>query len=261
MNFRRWLEVYSRENEYLRHYLKDRELDIASYFHEFMHWRGANAVLRRAKVSREQLEDLYDKGDDSYYDILQTVQKTMTDKEKEDFGDSFMRDDPASAPTWMHMEKGVRLPREEWLIHFSDDADRVAWKGFTHGSDDMTRLGLTTYMRKDSKKYGGYNFAFIAQSRDARNAAREGKYGKGAVMFQASGVKSHHYGDQEDQVMFWGPAINKDHLILLQRVDDKWGVVSSGKRDYAYVGEFSDVVNWVIHNHRQYSRQIMKALP
>ena len=116
---------------------------------------------------------------------------------------------------------------------------------------------MTTWYSQDSKKYAGYNFAFVANTRDASAAARQKKYGKDAVIFQAAGVQAYHYGDNEDQIMFWGPSINKDKLVLLKH-DDDWMVVPNrplrSNREFLKKGDFKEVVHWVMQNYRQYSK-------
>jgi len=101
-----------------------------------------------------------------------------------------MRFEPAGAPTWSHMslERETLLPRNTWLIHFTNEPYSIAKNGFTIGMDDMERLGLTTYFSKEYKSLGGYNFAFLAPSREANWAATKRRYGKSAVMFQNSGI-------------------------------------------------------------------------
>jgi hypothetical protein len=153
------------------------------------------------------------------------------------------------------------LKPSTWLIHFSDDASDISWKGFKYGSDDMTKLGLTTYLSKDAKQYGGYNFAFVADSRDAKNAAGHrsgrGKYGKEAVMFQAAGVQAYHYGDEENQVIFYGKSINPNKVVYLSKADDDWCVNGNRtNRSCLYTGPFEDTIDWVINNHEQYRHKI-----
>jgi hypothetical protein len=142
------------------------------------------------------------------------------------------------------------------LVHFSDHARKIAQNGFIYGSDDMSKLGLTTYYTKDSKSHGGYNFAFEAQSRDASNAASQGSYGRHAVMFQNSGARAWHMSDEEHQVIFWGQDVDPRSIIELRNDHGDW-VVTNGTRDF-YSGDFDQVVKWVIANHSQYRRALRR---
>jgi hypothetical protein len=102
------------------------------------------------------------------------------------------------------------------------------------------------------KKYGGYNFAFLVDSRYAMNAS-DGKYGKNAILFQHAGELIYHYGDDEDQVVFWGPSVDPRGLIMLDHTDDGWTVLARDER-VLYKGEFEACVEWVQQNHFQYRR-------
>lgn len=248
--FTKWLEVYSKDNEYFRHYMKT-DFDLQDT--HFLSWSGLDDVLDRLNIDRDDLED-----PDKYHDLVDRIEKSLSQREKDEIISHTLRHGSFDAPTWMHMHGNKRLPRQTWLIHFTDDADGIMRKGFSKGTEDMTRLGLTSY----TKKFGpGYNFAFVASSRDARDVARASKYGKDAVMFQSSGIESYHHGDEESQVVFWGPSINKSHLIFLSKDDDgNWAVLSKDY-DTVYKSDFSTVVRWVVNNYRQYYRKIMGALP
>lgn len=232
-----------------------RPLDLPNLFYEFMQWKGSKPLLQRLGIQWYKLQHLYDSQHDELYDILDDIEKKMTDNEKSEFIDSIQ--DYAAQPTWSFFDKPKMLRPDTWLIHFTDSAINIAYDGFKKGVDDMTKLGLTTHLGNAAKKYGGYNFAFVAYSREAKNAARENKYGKEAVMFQSSGVQAYHYGDNENQVMFWGKSVNPNKLVFLSRDYDNWCVSTMRmNRDCAYKGDFENVVDWVIENHQQYRHKI-----
>lgn len=265
-NFKSWLaEVYHGNIGYLHKYLKSQDLDLVNHMREFLKWPGSTAVLRKLKINKKALSDDLEVFGDEVYAAESKINAYFNTPEgkveREKFSNYLynylMQHDPANAPSWMTMDSPKILKRETWLIHFTDHVDEIARKGFTIGMDDMTRLALTTHFR-DTAKSGGYNFAFPANSRYADNAAAAGKYGKHAVMFQAAGVKVWHGGDEEDQVVFWGPSIPKNTLVFLTRTEDGWGVEtrSGHPREFIYQGEFRDVVNWVEKNWQQYRRHI-----
>lgn len=172
-------------------------------------------------------------------------------------------------PAYEHMSFN-RLVRPTWLIHFTDDPEAIASEGFTHGWDSTTGLGLTTHFTDEARHRGpGYNFAFTVGSRDARNAlnSRHGpKYGKHAVVFWAGGVEAYHYGDEEDQVIFWGPEVSPSRIFAVMNGPDDWYVEDAAGRvvfgvdsDAPYderspAKEFEDAVAWVVANHRMLSR-------
>ena len=198
MGFRAWLESYGPETVWLKRYMQGRSLDLSNHVHEFLAWPGSEEVLDRLGVDAEALER---EGEDGTYETAYRVEQGMTEDEKEGFADYLMQNDPGDAPTWAHFDAPRMLRPDTWLVHFTDDGYDVARKGFRYGMDDMTRLGLTSWFNKESKKFGGYNFAFVADGRSASSAASAKKYGKQAVMFRSAGVEAYHWGDMEDQVI------------------------------------------------------------
>ena len=84
-------------------------------------------------------------------------------------------------------------------------------------------------------------------------------------MFMNSGISADHYGDDENQIIFYGPDV-KELVYLTRDKDDNWSVVTApGPKDNplyfeskeVYVNEdFSKVVEWVINNYKQYSNKI-----
>ena len=135
-----------------------------------------------------------------------------------------------------------------WMVHFTDDAKGIAAAGFMFGHRDMEGLALTNW-KANRKTEPGYNFAFQADSRDAQFAAREKKYGRDAVVFWGAGVKAYHYGDEEHQVLVWGPSIRRDMIFAIFRDDDGWRVDGDTGRTLVR-GEFEKCVSWVEGNWR-----------
>ena len=166
------------------------------------------------------------------------------------------------------MSKRV-LPNDTWLVHFSDNVDDILEEGFTRGTDeyDIDKLGLTTY-RQDKFKTGGYNFAFLGSDwRNLRGAIFDnhgrGKYGKDCVVFQSSGVEAYHYGDDERQIIFWGPGIKPDLIYAVYRRDDEWEIGDTGyagDRDGIMkpLKDIVEVVEWIKTNHGMIDAQRTK---
>ena len=227
--------------------------------YDFSRWSNTPKILKRAGITKAQLQKSCEDND---YDIADKIQNVMTKDELTEFATSL---DANESPTWTSMDYSKLLPRNTWLVHFSKNANDIQYQGFKYGVEDPERLAFTKgYI--SNKQYSGYNFAFIADSGEAVRAARTKKYGDHAVMFQASGVLAYHYGDEENQVMFWGPAISPGSLVYLHRDGntDNWCVQGSGpsKRDYLYQSEnFNDVVNWVENHNQQYRKQLFTLPP
>ena len=163
-------------------------------------------------------------------------------------------------PTWQYMDFRGYV-KNQWLIHFSDNAYDI-WHSqtFKYGYDDFTALGLTTFLSKDIKKHGGYNFAYDTSDylRYGRSSFRSGewKYGKEAVLFRASGIKVWHNGDEEPQVVFEGRTA-KDIVYIENTDPGPWGVTNSKLRRPIYIGGINDVVVWVEKNFNQYKKVLL----
>lgn len=246
---------------YLKRYLEQRSLDLGSggdTWHAFLQTPNAEVYLEKVGSSVEQVETAMDDGDWEYVEkVGMQIESLLSEHDKTKVLDWFSRYDPASMPTWSTMSDPSPVRRNVWLIHFSDDAFRIQSKGFALGREQAENLALTNHM--GAAKYPGYNFAFIADSRYAANAARTNKYGKEAVMFRALGVKAYHYGDEEEQVMFWGPSVDRSGIVYLYRDEnDEWAVGEHGDSGRPiYRGSFDNVVAWVENNFDQYRRVLI----
>ena len=171
----------------------------------------------------------------------------------------------AFTPSWAFMDY-VEVMKNQWMIHFTNDASEIACDGFRYGMDDLTRLGLTTHFKLNSKP-GGYNFAYDINEWERFAGGRHGfKYGKEAVLFRASGVKVWHHGDGEYQVIFFGKTA-KDIVPIAKGYYDGWWVNGIGKggreegeaesdHEDGSFDSLSDAVDWVTTNYNQYKKLI-----
>jgi hypothetical protein len=242
-------EVYSRDNQYVKQVLGSGEFDgyrFWGYADEWMNTQDEEEI-------EEVLGEPFDAEENEQYEKLTPdLQKDFA----EWVGDYLSRHDPAELPSSHYFDSDVkRIPRTTWLVHFTDHAESIIGSGFTHGTHSADELGLTTYVNHDSKKHGGFNFAFIADGRDALVAANKNKYGKNFVMFQNSGVETYHYSDEENQIVFWGPDVDRRHIALVRQIDGDYHVISRMGMSL-YAATFEKVVKWIIAHHRQYSKQM-----
>lgn len=161
----------------------------------------------------------------------------------------------ADYPAWSFFEK-PSLVKNQWLIHFTQDADGIASQGFTQGIDDMSKLGLTTHLDDFEKQFGGYNFAYTLDDyeRYAKANSRTFKYGEEAVIFRASGIKAWHYADQEPQVIFYGNTA-KDIIPITESYGDYYIRNKNGSEIFKNE-EFNRVVEWVVKNYVQYRKHL-----
>jgi hypothetical protein len=249
-------EVYSENNTILRNYMRNAEFDPYAHWYEICHWLEDNDWLE--ETGFDNAEDLEEESPELFYKLSNGVQQQC----RQEVIQQMMHTDASEAPSWAHMElRNIKLlPRTTWLVHFSDNANRVQDEGFTRGIDQMDKLGLTTWFNNDGyfKKNGGYNFAFIANSKDAYWAASERKYGKNAVLFQNSGVHAYHYADEENQIIFWGADVAPKDIILLTQEEGTWVVNSRfplhNGSTTLFSSTFANCIKWVTKNYDQYRR-------
>lgn len=266
-------ERYTPNNRYLLQYMQDEEVDPYSVWNRFSEFvenildEDFGTWLEN-NVAEEHHED-YLEDPENFYELPEQIQQKFLEWAKKEVIPDMTYREPTEAPTWAHMSlsEPKLLNRQTWLVHFSDHADDIAVEGFRYGIDSMDRLGLTTWFGDAAKKYGGYNFAFEAGSRDADWAAGREKYGKNAVVFQNSGVKAYHHGDTESQIMFWGADVDPRDLVLLEKHGGSWFVMPHPRKQRRYQGqesreggvfhgEFKQCVVWVQQNIQQYRRVI-----
>ena len=220
-----------------------------------------NTDLSYYGMSEEEIEAMKEGDCETYYDILSKYPEAMDDCI------SFVQDKTkynGDIPTFDIMDY-TRDVHNEWLIHFSDNATQISYQGFKYATDDVNDLGYSNAGETRGKSSEGWDFAYLADE-----CPRDGdKYGQDAVMFQASGIKATHYGDQEEQVMFW----NKDakNIVLIQNNKDSYRTNSHGDyvRDWFITStitdeviydadEIDDVIIWVQNNFAQYRKHLIE---
>lgn len=157
--------------------------------------------------------------------------------------------DDQDLPSWCH-EMYCRVVKNEWCIHFGNDSQSIAENGFTSGTDNIEKLGITG--RKDNMGVG-YNFAYLVNDRNVDLS----KYGDEAVIFRTSGVLVYHFGDEEHQVIFWGPYAH-DFIPIKQGYGgyDDYEVYGLNGQ-VLYSGKPSEIANWASTNLGQYRKQIL----
>lgn len=166
----------------------------------------------------------------------------------------------ADYPTWSFFATPPALIKNQWLIHFTNNADDIAAQGFTKGVDDMTKLGLTTHLGEFDKKYGGYNFAYTLSDFDrygrGGRAWSSYNYGDEAVIFRASGLKLWHYGDEEPQVLFYGKTAT-NIIPITSGENAKYAIRNAKTGRIIYENDaMQKIVDWVVKNFIQYRKKI-----
>ena len=244
--------AYSNETGYLNSYMKQ-GFDPYDFQHLLPQFLKKNNGLT------PQWKKYIADGED--YQIMDEWAPTATPQQLEDFKGFCLNhpqtgQDGTEEPPYLSMDyRGMQ--KAQWLVHFTEDADAIATQGFKFGfgeENGFRGLALTTHFTdKHRKKEPGYNFAFEAdRSRSINQAADTEKYGKEAVVFWSSAVSLYHYGDEEHQMVFWGPQVNKSMIFPIGRDenDGKW-YVPNHANDRPFKSEtFSDCVDWITSHYQ-----------
>lgn len=141
--------------------------------------------------------------------------------------------DEASGFAWSDdAEDGKEIVHDEWMVHFSDYADKIAKEGFTKGNDYDGKLKSATYQR--GKTEGGYNYAYLASDVIGSKGSKFLDYLKERetpfVMFKGNGYRFHHNQDEEDQVVLNN--IQKGTMVFVRRLYDQWCVLSTANPNW-----------------------------
>lgn len=141
--------------------------------------------------------------------------------------------DEASGFAWSDdAEDGKEIVHNEWMVHFSDYADKIAKEGFTKGNDYEGKLKSATYQR--GKTEGGYNYAYLASDVIGSKGSKFLDYLKERetpfVMFKGNGYRFHHNQDEEDQVVLNN--IQKGTMVFVRRLYDQWCVLSTANPNW-----------------------------
>ena len=124
-------------------------------------------------------------------------------------------------------EDGKEIVHNEWMVHFSDYADKIAKEGFTKGNDYDGKLKSATYQR--GKTEGGYNYAYLASDVIGGKGYKFLDYLKERetpfVMFKGNGYRFHHNQDEENQVVLNN--VQKGTMVFVRRLYDQWCVLAN----------------------------------
>jgi len=181
-----------------------------------------------------------------------------------------IQEDP-DVPAWSYFDK-AKVIQNQWMIHFTDEADSIAVNGFTNLVSDIRLLGLTTHIGPNSpdRSDEGYGFAYLANdfkkyAHNSRGTRGEWKYGSECVLFRASGIQAFHWGDEEPQTIFYGPTAKNIIPITggdkaTYAVGDMRGRQHRHKHKSTYIvyenDDLETVVDWAIANYDQYKNVI-----
>jgi len=172
-------------------------------------------------LSGELLDEMIDKypflehdpNEYYYYYMDNKIDKVDHQRMADDLKGKDMSSDLDPYFTSMALEY-IEMLEYPTLFHFSDKADYIMIQGFTKGVAQADELALTTHFSDGMKELGGFNFAFYQESRIFDPT----RYGDLFVMFTVpKAILCTHWGDQEEQVIFWGE--HAEDIIYFEVVD------------------------------------------
>lgn len=192
--------------------------DYANHVKDFLNRNPDINPLSEENAS----EDEWDYG---YEWIEQADQEDLDRFEK--FTDYVHDGDATFDRPYKYMELN-KVMKPNWQIHFTDDPWSIVREGFTQGHSDIDGVHLTTYFKN---KAPGFNFGYPSNYRFPLENGRP-KYGRHAVLFYAGGLDTYHWGDEEEQTVFWGPYVEKEMIfpIIWDNMEDVWTVESHSGR-------------------------------
>lgn len=167
--------------------------------------------------------------------------------------------DENEQPTWYYLDYRDII-KNQWLIHFTDDAYGIVKDGFTGLVSDFTKLGLTTRIGKDSYHRdgdAGFGFCYLLSDFEKYGKNRHAwKYGSEAVVFRASGVRVWHHGDEEYQVIFKSDTVT-DIVAIEKGADGEHYIQGKGRDNAIRIGELSALAHWIPDNYGQYRNALI----
>lgn len=244
---------HSSQGNLISKYLSSSKHSVEDVWHHFLSWQRSGEIVDSIGLDLNDLEDEHSYEDVERIDAYLDGRPDLWDE----FHNYVMSRSPEDAPTLSYVDYRRKLPRDTWLVHFSDRASEISEHGFKLGEPNPAKLGLT---RSRIPSMPGFNFAFVAGSRDSIAAARRGKYGSDAVMFMSPAQLVYHFGDEEHQAIFDGESVRAKDIVLVTRDNDGGWVVNSkrsGLRDPFRSDDFGKAQAWVMSNWEQYKRVIM----
>ena len=199
-----------------------------------------------------EFENLLNDGEFDYEDES-LVEMFLNMLEENNLCDHFVSEmqnivDYYELPSWCTMNFN-RVVKNEWCIHFGSDSENIAREGFTGGTPEIEHLAYTNAGAQKSS--AGYDFAFLINDRSVDYNG----YGDEAVIFRTSGVEIYHYGDNQNQVVFWGP--NVKSFIPIHQDNGDWVVYGQNGQVLVRCGRPSEIALWATENLPQYRKQIM----
>jgi len=162
-----------------------------------------------------------------------------------------------------------KILKGAWLIHHSPAYDLES-KGFRLGVTGFDDLGYTGGAKTFFGQRPGWNFGFPPSSHEHDGFDR-GRPSYGDYIYAVwvpYAIFAHHYGDQGDQIIFWGPSASR--IVEIKKaeirfgpgrddIEERWFIPGYDDKDGRTISavDSSDLVDWLDKNWDQYSRKLI----
>lgn len=168
----------------------------------------------------------------------------------------------SSMPTWFYLTN-PSIIKNQWIIHLTDNPYSIMSRGFVHGTEDISNLGLTKFTKKELKKNGGINFGYTAEdfhkygydSYNKGHGIHNFKYGSGIVIFKTSGVRAYHKTDEEFQVLFLGKDVKDMMVIDYNEELKKWFIKNEFDEVLVSKKSIEEITDWLNINEYQINKK------
>jgi hypothetical protein len=170
-------------------------------------------------------------------DTAENIFNNLDPNMQEEFHDLYVNMDSVDdimEPSYKFISVIDELPENTLLVRFVGDNqfNMVKRYGFKVGLDDEDKLHATKYYDRSFKENGGYIFAYIADSPEAKKQAKANtigeSYGDNCIFFKHSGLLIDHKLDKERQVITYGLDIDKNECIFAEGLDDNNYIITNG---------------------------------
>lgn len=261
-------EIYSKDHRELYNYLKsytsdDEKIDIlVDNFRGYVdqYFENVMGIEQYNEENSTDYDDFSELSKNAIFELINELNSTEVSNLVNSCLNEIISDRDieymTKIPSRMVFDSGNIdvLPRDTWLIHFSNNAKQIYNTGFKYGVNNKEFLAYTEYndIIDEIKNREGWNFAI--NTTNIENVVLGLNYGNSAVMFQSSGIEALHPSEMDKEVIFQGKYIKPRDMVYLRKQRDGWCVVARNDRIVYKNNNIKNVVAWVKKHYQQYRK-------
>lgn len=244
INLKRLVENYILEEDVLQHmgalinYFKSKPLnfDLATARYELSKFIEQPEIYDALFDATGDIIDLDAVFENS--EFAQQIYNMLSGKDQKKFYNNFVNmksDNPVSEPAFKYLKPIKQLPESTILVRFAKDGQFSEVQrdgGFRLGTNVIDRLHASSHFGNETKKNGGYLYAYVANSKEAKKQSKftevGSSYGANCIFFKYPGLLIDHELDGENQVIVYGPDIQGDECIFAKGSDEGFIIMNGG---------------------------------